>query len=147
MINLNLAWNGYLVPPTGFPFRLTPQIDNTMTGVLPNWATQVDAVLSADAGTVDAHAAIYSSPTTTQPLGSDGALVEQVDLTGIGASEQTLTLAIPAPLVPTVYVFRIWIDNQTGNIPETIARDASVTDVTKQPYPPAGVTFSSVIVS
>lgn len=132
-MNANLCGNGYLSPAGGFPFRLTPQADGFLQGVLPKGTTQVNAVLAMEAGSCNAHLAIYATPTTTQPLGSDGALALQVDLTGIRTQAQTLTLNVPTTGIPATYVVRLWIDSVTGTIPGKTA--------------PAGAIVSSFTVS
>jgi hypothetical protein len=59
-IKLNLAPNGYLAPPGGYPVRLWQGFDLMVEGVLAPWVTSVSAKVKSEAtSTADVHAAIY----------------------------------------------------------------------------------------
>lgn len=112
MINLNLTGNGYFAPPGGYPFRLVDSGDVLASGVVRKGVVSVSAVLRTESGLADAHLALYEPPATLNA--DDGALVDQEDITGLGTTAQTLTIAIPTSTVAQLYVVRLWVDGITG---------------------------------
>lgn len=126
---LNLTPNGALVPPLGFPIVLSRQNETVAEGVLAKYAASVTAtvvnvqgVTPAGSGTAptasnaataaNVHLALFATPTTSG--GADGAIVEQTDLVGLGAVEQTITVSVPESTAPATYIVRLWVDGLTG---------------------------------
>jgi hypothetical protein len=88
--------------------------------------------------------ALFTAPTTSG--GNDGAPISgtQVDSLAVRASSPaTLTVTIPTTSAPAEYVVRLWYDNASGGTLDTVARDTSITDTTKQVKIPYGIAVTA----
>lgn len=142
MVNCNLSQNAYLAPPGGFPFRLYVG-NETAQAIVPLGTVTVTAVVKPEY-IADVHMALYTMPATSG--GSDGALVAntQVDSLAVRASSPaTLTVTIPTSVLPATYIVRVWYSNSLSGQFDTIVRDTSITDTTKQTKIPFGVNVTS----
>lgn len=143
-IYANRTYTDLLSPPGGWPVRLRVGQDTIVWGVVDKSATQVTAIVSAlKSATVTL--ALYNTPATSG--GSDNGLVVDLDTDGVTIlksyktttditnADTTLTLDMPSieDHVAKPYVVRLEISNVTGDTSDTVARDAAITDVTKQP--------------
>ena len=156
-LRFNLTGNGQLAPAGGYPVRLWEGAETMIEGVIGPSANKVEASVYAEAGTVDAHLALYLAPTTV--AGADGGRVEdldpddatlivkayQDDATAIGQTETALLVEVPTNRVRQSYVVRLWVDNITGRVADEDDRDAdsSVADETQLP---TGAILTSVVV-
>ena len=139
MLSANLTQNGLLAPAGGFPFALYVG-QETVQAVTPKSAVTVVATVVPEY-IADVHIALYTAPANSGD--PDGAPVLQVDSLGVTSRGATLTITIPTTLAPAVYVARLWFDNALSGKPDTVTRDAAVTDTTKQPLVPFGVTVTN----
>ena len=157
-ISMNLSGNGYFGVPGGYPVKLSAIGQTSMVGVVPKGSLSVSAVLYADKAAT-AHIAIYAMPTTaTNGIpGADGALITDLDSTGVVsksyqidlallATSQTLTLTLPITKAPAPYVVRLWVDGIVQTKPDTLDRNADGVITTEAPIP-YGVTISQITVS
>jgi len=146
MINCNLTSNAQFAPPGGFPFRLY-QGQETAQAFVPKGTVTVVATVKPDY-IADVHMALFTAPTTSG--GNDGAPVSgtQVDSLAVRASSPaTLTVTIPTTAAPAEYVVRLWFDNASGGTLDTVARDTSITDTTKQVKIPYGVSVTAFAIT
>jgi len=136
---LNLSGNAKFAPAGGYPFRLWPGGQLVAEGVVPRSAASVTAVVYSQSGTADVHLAIYEAPTsiTSNVLSSDGALVVDLDdddativvksyradALAVGLTETTLSVAMPTNRAAQTYVARLWADNITGRVIDSVDRD------------------------
>ena len=146
MINCNLTSNAQFAPPGGFPFRLY-QGQETAQAFVPKGTVTIVVTVKLDY-IADVHMALFAAPSTSG--GSEGAPISgtQVDSTSVrSSSPATLTVTIPTTSAPAEYVVRLWFDNAQGGQPDTVTRDTSITDTTKQTKIPYGVSVTSFSVT
>lgn len=141
---MNLNGAGVYAVPFGYPARLLPAWDSTLSGTLPAQFATVSAIVQTEKGTANVHVGLFAMPTTSG--GNDGAAIAQTDLIGLSTSQQTITVTVPAGLSPIPYVVRVWVDAIAGKNAETISRDGSTAAASLPPIP-TGVLVQSVTVS
>lgn len=154
----NRTYNGIMSPPSGWPVRLRVGQDTMVWGVVDKTATSVSATVQAfKSATV--YLAAYNTPATVG--GSDNGLVVDYDTDGVTAKtsyqtvlaldglETTITLDLPSVDTHTAkpYVIRLWVTDVGGDVADTVARDASITDTTTQPRIPGYVDVSEIVIS
>lgn len=152
IVNGNLNAAGSFSLPGGYNFRLSQAGAGMVQGIVPASVASVSAVLACEKGTCNAHLALYTMPNATpvngaaSTLSADGALVVQTDLTGLGTTQQTITVTAPTGVQPVPYIVRLWIDSVSGFNAETISRDGS-TLAANLPSIPTGVLVYSMTVA
>lgn len=143
-IYANRTWTNLLSPPSGWPVRLRAGQDTIVWGVVDKTATQVTATVSAFK-TATVTLQLFNTPATSG--GSDNGAVVDYDSDGITIiktyvvssditnSETTLTLDLPSVSdhVAKAYVVKLSVRNITGDVIDTVIRDAAITDATTQP--------------
>lgn len=130
-LSANLAGNAIYAVPGGYPITLWRGGDTTVVGVVPKWATSIEAVVASEPGvtpaadgedpadnapsTATVKVRLFDAPSTSG--GADGvAATDEEAIEGLTATEQTISIAAPTGdgVAPVVYVFRLWAENLTG---------------------------------
>jgi hypothetical protein len=133
VLALNLAGNGYLTPPGGYPFVLWAGGQTFANGAIPKGASSITATVIANGGVTptgsgsapanankgapNAYLALFAMPTSSG--GADGAEVAGTRVTVIGMSalqSSTLTCTVPSTssAAPACYIARLWVDGLSG---------------------------------
>lgn len=149
-IYANRTFTDLLSPPGGWPVRLRPGQTTIIWGVADKTATQVTAKAAASK-TATVTLALYNTPATAG--GSDNGLVVDLDTDGItilksystsvaitnANTEITLDLPSIESHIAKPYVVRLTVSDVTGDVSDTVIRDAAITDATTQPRVPGFV--------